>query len=87
MNNKYCYIIEFGCVFEGGSVYGSSLDYDITRKHALKLVEKEQKFDDLTYGDEKDHELIPINNWIETKKNYWSNGLDFVSIKKMKFLE
>lgn len=46
---KKCYVIESGCIYEGGGVDGVSLEYDIAIEYAKSIVLERQKENDEHY--------------------------------------
>lgn len=90
MELKGVYIISTGCVYEGGGAIGASLDYKKVRERALEEVEKERRGDLQMYEWEKkgcfEYLVEEPPKWEEENKDYWTNGMDFVSILFMEFI-
>ena len=116
MDIEFCYIVESGCVYEGGSVDVASLDFDKVVEYCLNLIKEKQVSDDRqndrmlkhhieyalkhpeSYGI-TDPEKYKGEDYVPSKKKweeeedpfslgkYWSNGMDFISIRKEKFIK
>jgi len=79
------YGIHSGSVHEGGGM--GALAYrniEDAKEDALKLVKQAQGEDDAVYGNKKKGEWVPVKKWKKTTgMNYWSNGIDCISIQKL----